>query len=206
MQYEYLGLDVETTGLDPYSTTPAGLLEIGLVAFDRNLQPGDHFTSLIASPVAKAHLDKGIDPFVHQMHTTNGLFNDLKHANHSDITVEKVENRALDFIATHFGDRQPIMLGSSITLDRTFLAAEMPQLLNAFHYRSVDATSLVIICTNTLGIDSTNFEVDKRPHTMPGLRGVPHRVIDDLYRSADLARRAINLIATTRTSAISHVA
>lgn len=195
MKYTYLGLDVETTGIYPYGENPAGLLEVGLVAFDRNMQPGAHFQSLVASPVAQNHIDKGIDPYVHQMHTKNGLFNDLDHANPADISVDKVQARALEFVATHFGEHKPFMLGSSLTLDRTFLSAEMPLLLDAFHYRSIDATSLVLVCTETLGIDSDQFQVEQPASASQGLRGSAHRVIDDLHRSAYLARRAIALMA-----------
>lgn len=195
MQYKYLGLDVETTGIDPYGETPAGLLEIGLVAFDSELQPGAHFQSLIASPVAQNHIDHGLTPFVQKMHTENGLFDELSQADRDEISVDKVQDQALDFIHEHFGDRKPVMLGSSITLDRTFLSAEMPRLLDAFHFRSIDATSLVIICTDTLGISSDQFASRKEASNLRGLRGCAHRVIDDLHRSAYLARRAITLIA-----------
>ena len=148
----YIGFDCETTGISPHAPENAGLLEIGMIAYDADLTELDAFSSLVRSPAATAHRAAGVGDFITDLHTDNGLFADLDAAE-EPLELGDVEASALDFMETYSGWGTPPMLGSSITLDRVFLAAEMPRLLSKFHYRSVDATSLAQAAAITAGID-----------------------------------------------------
>lgn len=183
----YLGLDVETTGIDPHAATPAGILEVGMIAYTADLQPVAAFSSVVASPAALAHRAAGVDPFVEQMHTASGLWDELDEANRAEITPERVQQAALDWMEAANIPRGLPMLGSSVTLDRAFLAAEMPELLAAFHYRSVDASSLCLAATITAGVDDADLRA--------GHTGSTHRTLDDIQDSADLIRRTLAALA-----------
>lgn len=206
----YLGFDCETTGISPHAPEGAGLLEIGLVAYTADLTEIDQHTSLVCSPAAADHRGRGLSPFVAEMHDTNGLFAELDDADPSGLGLGEVEAGALDFVGRHFGDVKPLLLGSSITLDRTFLAAEMPALLAAIHYRSVDATSLAQAACHTAGVDVADLYnhsraavafmvgnpgvslVDAAARTAPSDgadiddNGAAHRVLHDIRHSAGL--------------------
>lgn len=179
----YLGLDVETTGTDPHGSPAAGLLELGMIAYTADLQPVAVFSSLVASPVALAHRETGVCGYVDQMHTANGLWEEIDAADHTEITPEKVQQAALDWMTINDVPRGLPMLGSSVTLDRTFLAAEMPELLDSFHYRSVDATGLRLAATITAGVDDAVLR--------EGRNGSTHRTLDDIQDSADLVKRTL---------------
>lgn len=183
----YLGLDVETTGINPHGSPAAGLLELGMIAYTADLQPVAAFSSLVASPVALAHRETGVCDYVDQMHTANGLWEEIDAAAHTEITPEKVQQAALDWMTSSNIPHGLPMLGSSVTLDRNFLAAEMPELLAAFHYRSVDASGLRLAATVTAGVDDAVL--------CEGHNGTSHRTLDDIQDSADLIRRTLVALA-----------
>ena len=177
-QAYYLGFDAETTGINPADSI---LLEIRMIAYDDQLRPLESWSSLVnADSYADYRANGSVVDVVDEMHTKNGLWDDLAHAT-EDTSSAAVEALALAWIKEHNYHRLP-MLGSSITLDRSFLSAEMPQLLDAFHYQSVDATSLCLLAENTVGFMPADYlEEGSRS-------GKSHRVLADIERSAALIR------------------
>ena len=73
----FLGIDTETTGLNPVTSH---ILEIGMVAFDRGLRPIARTSRLLVVeatlPAVTSH-GKGLHPAVSAMHSDTGLWADL---------------------------------------------------------------------------------------------------------------------------------
>ena len=182
----YLGFDAETTGIDPDTGI---LLEIGMIAYDHTLTPINSWSSLVNADRHSAERATGIVPeAVEEMHTTNGRWHDLATAE-GDTTPATVEAKALAWINDNGYAGLP-MLGSSITLDRSFLNAEMPKLLAAFHYRSVDATSLCLVSENTVGFSPSEYLESNAETTSK------HRVLADIDRSTALIRASLKGMKT----------
>lgn len=193
----FVGLDIETTGLDPDLDT---ILEVGMVIFDMDLAPLAA-TSWVVNPGTPLldHLLTMMPKVVIEMHEKSGLLNDIPHGK----THHEVVHSAVRFLEDHEATGLP-MLGSSITFDRSFLTNEMPYLLGQFHYQSVDATS-VKLATQARMQDSAPDEAFtalaamyreaklKALNTPDDLRH-PHRPIYDLCQSAGLIDASADLL------------
>lgn len=187
----YLGFDCETSGLlpKPWEDTPEpGLMEIGLVGFNKDFDPVRGFSSPVITPEAIHHRAVGLAPAAYKMHTTRrgndpSLLDVIDTIDPNTHHAGVIEQLAIEFIDDN-GYRGLPMLGSSITFDRDMLYLQMPKLLDAFHFRSVDATSFSLVVTNTLreGEALRNGAVSD------------HRVISDVLDSASLIRRSLDVI------------
>jgi oligoribonuclease len=143
----WIFLDIETTGLD---AATGCILEIGLVAVDRQLQDVAHW----ASPVKPPHGDwlSRLDPYVREMHAGSGLLGELtgergllKFEAGGLPTLAEAEAVACQFVKQfgsppdERGRPRAIMCGANIgSFDRQWLRMHMPALEGMFHYRSVD--------------------------------------------------------------------
>jgi oligoribonuclease len=136
----YLWLDLETTGLDPRTEQ---ILEVAVVATGR----GPHFpqgspalTSILVTPESWK-LD-GMNDYVRQMHTANGLLLELQNAFH--YFPSTVERQLLTYITQWEWemDGLPILAGSSPHFDRGFLDVHMPRFSAALHHRHFDVSTL----------------------------------------------------------------
>lgn len=152
----FLGFDCETTGLDHDNDL---LIQIGMVAFTSDYTPVSYFESVVFEGGALNRYRAGkIHPAAAEMHKKNGLWEKLARIDDNDYHHEfipgRVEQQAIAWLETlGIADKRLPMLGSSITFDRTFLAKYMPDLLDKFHYRSVDASSLVTVAANAAEIE-----------------------------------------------------
>lgn len=188
-QTTYIGLDLETTGLDP---DVHDIVEIAMIAFDDQLGEVAHFTSLVYSTEADYARYTSLDDVVDHMHTESGLWDDIDtyidtHGAR-DLLPRAVELRALEWIdSLDLAVNAPMMVGNSVTFDRTFLAAKMPDLLAKFSHRSLDATSVLEAAALT-GADPDQLRADAQNGA------TKHRALDDLRiagRQIDLAINAI---------------
>lgn len=127
----YVVVDVETTGLDP---AVCDLLEVGILVADKNFHILSQFSEVIYFDLDK-HV--GIDGFVVDMHTKNGLWAECKVSTHS---LGGVEKSAIEFLKAEGVEGQP-MCGSTIQFDRSFISYHMPELNKRFHYRHIDVSS-----------------------------------------------------------------
>lgn len=158
---KFLGVDVESTGLGESDR----LLEVGMVAFDENLDVVDVFSSVVIDDLTWAKVDT-MDDYVTQMHTDNGLLTDLEVAWDSGqvgrdrFSPEGVELAAcgwMDSLGIGVSDATLLpMLGSSLLLDRNMLSRQMPVLYDRIHYRSVDTTGFRLWAEDGLGMDMSN--------------------------------------------------
>lgn len=188
-QTTYIGLDLETTGLNP---ADSDIVEIAMIAFDNRLGEVAHFTSLVYSTEADYARYTSLDDVVDRMHTESGLWDDidahLDTEGAEDITPAAVQLRALEWIdSLDLAVHKPMMVGNSITFDRTFLAAEMPALLDRFSHRSLDATSVLEAAALT-GADPAKLRADAQDDA------TKHRALDDLRTATRQIALAIDAI------------
>lgn len=166
-------LDTETTGLDEAT---GHLLEVAILITDNDLNEVAEPFNMIVQPAEGWKED--LNEFTTKMHTDNGLITDIDAGTGEPLAV--VEAAAVEYIERLCGTQdKPMMGGNSITFDRTWLKTHMPKLLAAFHYRSIDATTLdqfTTRCTTVNGADPEQYlESD-------------HRAVADLRRSVHIAK------------------
>jgi len=122
------------TGLD--AGTDA-LVEIGCVVTDPNLEPVDEGISMVIRPPDAALA--GMSELVTNMHRTSGLLPLIP----AGMTVAEAETQVLEYVRQHVPEaRKAPLAGSSVYVDRSFLAIEMPTLDAHLHYRVVDVSSI----------------------------------------------------------------
>lgn len=209
----FIGLDIETTGLDPKVDN---ILEVGIVIFDDTLAPYACKSWLVAGSRNRStkHMwaIEHLDAKVREMHTESGLLDDL--AAGPKEMMEDVEAEAISYIR-QFTDEPLPMLGSSVTFDRSFLAERMPDLLKAFHYRSVDATSVYLAVVHGDDEDfreQTEHLINARKKsvsdlfmaTLNGDQSPKHRPIRDLCDSAALICASINTVYRAGAGEVAH--
>jgi oligoribonuclease len=127
-------IDCEMTGL---SIESDALVEIACVVTGSDLEPLDSGLDLIITPPAEAVA--AMDDVVRTMHTDSGLLEELS----SGIDLAEAERRVLEYVRSHIAEpRRAPLAGSSIHVDRMFLARDMPALTEHLHYRIIDVSSI----------------------------------------------------------------
>ncbi len=170
-------MDLEMTGLDLAKDV---IVEVATLVTDDDLAIVAEGPDLVVS--ASPEQLAGMDDFVRNMHTKSGL---LAEISASTVTLEEAGQATLDFIRAHVPSPRTVPLaGNSIGTDRRFLAAQLPDIEEYLHYRSVDV--------------STIKELARRwyPEALSGapVKAGGHRAMDDIRESvAELAyyRRAV---------------
>jgi oligoribonuclease len=168
-------LDIETTGLNPREDR---ILEVGLIITSDDLQEIWR-TSKVCRYLGD--LDK-IDPVVRTMHEASGLWAECATTEDTTFSVESAlvaelrESRVTDA----FGKGVVPLCGNSIGFDRSFLREQMPRLLDCFHYRSIDVSSLTELAKRW---HPSVYESRPGADTKP-----PHRALPDLENSIALLR------------------
>jgi len=165
------------TGLDPARHT---IVEIATLVTDDDLQ-------LVAEgPDIVVHADaqwlQDMDDVVRTMHTASGLLPEIER---STVSLAEAGKQTLAFIKTHVPEARTIPLcGNSIATDRRFLAAQLPQIEEWLHYRSIDVSTVKELCRRWYPAEFA---------AAPAKKG-SHRALGDIHESvAELAyyRRAI---------------
>lgn len=127
-------IDCEMTGLRIESDA---LVEIACVVTGSDLEPLDSGLDLIITPPAEALA--AMDDVVRTMHTDSGLLEELS----AGIDLAEAESRVLEYVRSHVTEpRRAPLAGSSIHVDRMFLARDMPALTEHLHYRIIDVSSI----------------------------------------------------------------
>lgn len=159
--------DVETTGVVAFNDE---LLEIGALVTDmEGNKVGEGFTQVVQVADMKTTVDK-CDDYVQNMHTKNGLFEDLWYGG---LPLSKIEDLFIQWLketVTEYDgnfDKNLVFYfgGRSITLDRNFLYANTPRIFNIFSHQSIDLTSVSIMLErNVTNIDKSVFFVEDTAH------------------------------------------
>jgi oligoribonuclease len=161
-------MDLEMTGLDPGRHT---IVEIATITTD------DELNILAEGPDLVIHVTddqlEAMEPVVREMHGRSGL---LAAMAASTLTLEEAGRQTLEFIKAQVPQPRSVPLcGNSIGTDRRFLAAQLPDIENWLHYRSVDVSTVKELC--------------RRWH--PALlhqaptKKTSHRALDDIRESVD---------------------
>ena len=133
-QPNLIWIDCEMTGL---SLEKDVLVEIAVLVTDSELNViGDGVDVVIkATPEQLA----GMNDFVTQMHTTSGLITEIPNG----ISVQEAEARVIAYLesASTQPGKSPLA-GNSVSVDRSFIARDMPLLNDYLHYRTIDVSSI----------------------------------------------------------------
>jgi oligoribonuclease len=132
-------IDLEMTGLDPARHT---IIEIASLITDDDLALVEEGPDLVVhtSPEQLA----AMDDYVRTMHTRSGLVADMEA---STLTLADAGAQTLEFLKKHIQQAQTVPLaGNSIGTDRRFLAAQLPEIEDYLHYRSVDVSTVKELC------------------------------------------------------------
>ncbi|MBI1352117.1 MAG: oligoribonuclease [Actinomycetales bacterium] len=128
-------IDCEMTGLDPVKDD---IVEIACIVTDGELNELDEGIALVVKPQTDTALNE-MDDVVVAMHTASGLLEEIPNG----ITLADAENQVLDYVKAHVPEaRKAPLAGSSVYVDRGFLAVHMPALDSHLHYRLVDVSSI----------------------------------------------------------------
>ncbi len=127
------------TGLDPVRHV---IVEIATLLTD------DELTPIAEGPDIVVHASpdqlEQMDDVVRTMHTRSGL---LAASQTSAISVADGGRLTLEFLRAHIREPRAVPLcGNSIGTDRRFLAAQLPEVDDFLHYRSIDVSSIKELC------------------------------------------------------------
>ena len=133
-QPNLIWIDCEMTGLDLEKDV---LLEIAVLVTDSDLNViGEGIDLVIATtPEALA----GMNEFVTQMHTNSGLITEIP----TGTSVSAAEDQIIKYLesASTVAGKSPLA-GNSVSVDRSFIARDMPRLNDYLHYRTIDVSSV----------------------------------------------------------------
>jgi len=175
-------MDLEMTGLDPARHT---IVEIATLVTDDDLNVVAEGPDLVVHAGADALA--AMDEFVRRMHTKSGL---LKAMEASTLSLADAGAQTLEFIKAHVPEKGTVPLcGNSIGTDRRFLDAQLPDIENWLHYRSVDVSTVKELCRRWF------------PEAYAGApeKGTTHRALDDIKESlAELAYYRAAIFVTAK--------
>ncbi|MFC7405148.1 oligoribonuclease [Georgenia alba] len=127
-------IDCEMTGLD---LEKDALIEVAVIVTDSELVPVDAGIDLTIRPTPGAV--EQMTEVVRTMHTTSGLLDALE----TGMDMAEAEAAVLEYIRRWVPEpRKAPLAGNSVGTDRTFLARDMPEVVEHLHYRIVDVSSI----------------------------------------------------------------
>lgn len=164
-------MDLEMTGLDPVRHV---IVEIATLITDDDLRPIAEGPDIVVAATAEQLGE--MDGVVHSMHLRSGL---LAAIQASTISLAEGGRKTLEFLRAHIAKPRTVPLcGNSIGTDRRFLAAQLPDVEDFLHYRSIDVSSIKELCRRWY------------PDVLAGapVKKETHRALDDIRESiAELA-------------------
>jgi oligoribonuclease len=127
-------IDCEMTGLDLEKDV---LVEIAVLVTDSELNViGDGVDVVIKATDAQL---AAMNEYVTQMHTASGLITEIPEG----ISAADAEAQVLAYlIASGVTEGKSPLAGNSVSVDRSFIARDMPALNNFLHYRTIDVSSV----------------------------------------------------------------
>ena len=133
-QPNLIWIDCEMTGLDLEKDV---LVEIAVLVTDSELNViGEGIDLVIAATPDQL---AGMNEFVTQMHTNSGLITEIP----TGISVSAAEDAIIKYLesASTVSGKSPLA-GNSVSVDRSFIARDMPRLNDYLHYRTIDVSSV----------------------------------------------------------------
>lgn len=173
-------IDVETTGKTPRDGSR--LLQVACIITDGDLKElNEGFEMKIHySAEEVAELFEASDDFVKNMHEKTGLWAALTTEGHPR---EEVGKKLLAELKEYITEPVTAKIGgNSITLDRNFLEAELPEVFNFLHYRSYDMSSVA----EHYKLNATDIPEYAKKYT--------HEALEDIRESIAEARYYSNIL------------
>lgn len=122
------------TGLDLANDA---LIEVAALVTDSELNILGDGVDVVIKPSAEALAQMG--DFVRDMHTSSKLLEELD----AGTTMADAQAQVLAYITEHVPQPNKAPLaGNSIGTDKTFLARDMPELVEHLHYRVIDVSTI----------------------------------------------------------------
>ena len=122
------------TGLD---LATDALVEIAVLVTDSELNViGEGVDVVIHATEGQLN---AMNDFVRNMHTASGLITEIP----SGISVSAAEEKILEYLqASGTEPGKSPLAGNSVSVDRNFIARDMPKLNEYLHYRTIDVSSI----------------------------------------------------------------
>ena len=130
-------IDLEMTGLN---TQEDDIIEIATVVTNQQLEIIAEGPELVIHHAEEVM--KKMDEWNTEHHRKSGL---TQKVIMSKTSMRDAEKQTLAFLSAHVKAGTSPMCGNSICQDRRFLARQMPELENFFHYRNLDVSSINIL-------------------------------------------------------------
>ncbi|MCQ4607355.1 MULTISPECIES: oligoribonuclease [Corynebacterium] len=170
-------VDLEMTGLD---TSRHVIVEVAALVTDAQLEILDEGLDLVVHATEDELAE--MDDFVLNMHTENGLLDEIRS---SSVSIKEAEDAVLALIAKHCDPEHPAPLaGNSIATDRSFIREQMPRLDAALHYRMIDVSTIKELSRRWF----------PRAYYNQPEKGLAHRALADIVESIqelDYYRRSV---------------
>ena len=133
-QPNLIWIDCEMTGLDLEKDV---LVEIAVLVTDSELNLIGEGIDLVIAATPEQLAD--MNEFVTQMHTNSGLITEIP----TGISVSAAEDLIIKYLesASTVAGKSPLA-GNSVSVDRSFIARDMPRLNEYLHYRTIDVSSV----------------------------------------------------------------
>ncbi len=127
-------IDCEMTGL---SLETDALVEIAVLVTDSDLTVIGEGVDLVIKTAAEKIA--GMNDFVTKMHTDSGLINEIP----TGTSLSAAEDAIIAYLesASTQPGKSPLA-GNSVSVDRNFIARDMPRLNEYLHYRTIDVSSI----------------------------------------------------------------
>ncbi len=133
-QPNLIWIDCEMTGLDLNRDV---LVEIAVLVTDSELNVIGEGADLVIK-ATDAQLE-GMDDFVREMHTNSGLITEIPNG----IPLHEAEELILAYLRnTSTIEGTSPLAGNSVSVDRSFIARDMPAINTYLHYRTIDVSSI----------------------------------------------------------------
>ena len=127
-------VDCEMTGLQ---LSRDALVEIACIVTDSELNELDEGIDLVIRTDDETLA--GMPDIVRDMHTSSGLLDEIP----SGIELADAEAAVMEYVRLHVSEpRKAPLAGSSVYVDRGFIARDMPTLDEFLHYRLIDVSTL----------------------------------------------------------------
>lgn len=128
-------VDCEMTGL---SLERDALVEVAVIVTEADLTEVDEGLSLVIRPDDLSVLD-GMEEVVVDMHTSSGLLTEIP----DGVPLAQARAEVLEYVKRFVPEaRRAPLAGSSVYVDRGFLARDMPELDAHLHYRLIDVSTI----------------------------------------------------------------
>jgi len=127
-------VDCEMTGLD---LEKDALVEIAVLVTDSQLNILGEGVDLVMKATTEELA--GMNDFVRQMHTDSGLIKEIP----DGVSKSEAEALILEYVTKYApGTGKSPLAGNSVSVDRTFIARDLPTFNQYLHYRTIDVSSI----------------------------------------------------------------